>query len=86
RADHGSQADLPSWQATARQANPAFVLRNWVAQEIIQAAQDGDWSGVDDGLRIFTNPFDEHLDLPHRQHWRQSPPEWAHHLEVSCSS
>ncbi|MFZ9670147.1 MAG: protein adenylyltransferase SelO [Burkholderiaceae bacterium] len=85
-ADHGAQADLASWQATVRQANPAFVLRNWVAQEIIQAAQEGDWSGLHDGLRIFTNPFDEHLDLPHRQHWRQSPPDWAHHLEVSCSS
>ena len=85
-ADHGAQADLASWQATVRQANPAFVLRNWVAQEIIQAAQEGDWSGLHDGLRIFTNPFDEHLDLPHRQHWRQGPPDWAHHLEVSCSS
>ena len=85
-ADQSPQADVSAWQTGVRQANPAFVLRNWVAQEIIQAAQRGDWSGVHDGLRIFTNPFDEHLDLPHRQHWRQAPPEWAHQLEVSCSS
>ncbi|MFZ9102634.1 MAG: hypothetical protein ACO20B_02090, partial [Burkholderiaceae bacterium] len=89
QSDHGVQVSdqaLADWQAQRRQASPAFVLRNWVAQEIIQAAQDGDWSGLHDGLRIFTNPFDEHLDLPHRQHWRQGPPDWAHHLEVSCSS
>jgi len=85
-ADQSPQADVSAWQTGVRQANPAFVLRNWVAQEIIQAAQAGDWHALHDGLRIFTNPFDEHLDLPHRQHWRQAPPEWAHQLEVSCSS
>lgn len=88
-ADHGTQVSDPAlqdWQAQRRLANPAFVLRNWVAQEIIQAAQDGDWGGLHDGLRIFSAPFDEHTDLPHRQHWRQPPPDWATHLEVSCSS
>jgi uncharacterized protein YdiU (UPF0061 family) len=88
-SDHGSQVSNPAlvdWQAQRRRANPAFVLRNWVAQEIIQAAQDGDWTGLHDGLRIFSAPFDEHPDLPHRQHWRQPPPDWAAQLEVSCSS
>ncbi len=88
-SDHGvavSDQALAAWQARVRQANPAFVLRNWVAQEIIQAAQDDDWTGLRDGLRIFANPFDEHPDLPHRQHWRAPPPDWAAQLEVSCSS
>ena len=89
QSDHGAQFSdqaLADWQAQRRRVSPAFVLRNWVAQEIIQAAQDGDWTGLHDGLRIFTNPFDEHPDLPHRQHWRAPPPDWAAHLEVSCSS
>jgi len=62
------------------------VLRNWVAQEIIEAAQEGDWSALHDALVILSNPFDDHLDKPHRQHWRNPPPDWAAHLEVSCSS
>ncbi len=75
-----------AWQAALRRANPAFVLRNWVAQEIIEAAQEGDWSALHDALVILSNPFDDHLDKPHRQHWRNPPPDWAAHLEVSCSS
>jgi uncharacterized protein YdiU (UPF0061 family) len=84
--EQGSTDSIEAWQQSVRRANPAFVLRNWVAQEIIQAAQQGDWSALHDGLRIFSAPFDDHLELPHRQHWRQPPPDWAHHLEVSCSS
>lgn len=86
QVDHGQTESIEAWQQSVRRANPAFVLRNWVAQDIIQAAQQGDWSALHDGLRIFSAPFDEHPELSHRQHWRQPPPDWAHHLEVSCSS
>ena len=63
--------------------NPAFVLRNYLLEEAIRAAEDkGDFSKVHELLRQSTNPFDEEAHLA----FGSLPPDWAFDLCVSCSS
>jgi serine/tyrosine/threonine adenylyltransferase len=70
-------------QQAMRAVNPKYILRNYLAQEAIQAAQDGDFSGVNQLMAILERPFDEQ---PEHEHYAALPPDWASHLEVSCSS
>ncbi len=64
--------------------NPKFVLRNHLADTAIQRAQAGDFSEVERLLTVLQSPFDEHPDAPAA--YAALPPDWAQHLEVSCSS
>jgi uncharacterized protein YdiU (UPF0061 family) len=70
-------------RAAMRTTNPRFVLRNWVVQEAILAAEQGNDELVRDVFAAVRRPFD---DEPRFDHWASPPPEWAKHLEVSCSS
>jgi uncharacterized protein YdiU (UPF0061 family) len=63
--------------------NPKFVLRNHLAELAIRSAQQGDPNGVRDLLRVLQSPYDEH---PAHAEWAELPPEWARHIEISCSS
>lgn len=65
------------------QVNPRFVLRNWLAQVAIEKAQEKDFSEVARLLAVLEKPFDEQ---PGNEHYAALPPDWAAHLEVSCSS
>ena len=66
-----------------RQSNPKFVLRNHLAQTAIEKADLKDFSEVARLLRVLENPFDEHEDC---EDLAGFPPDWASHLEISCSS
>jgi hypothetical protein len=66
-----------------RRVNPKYVLRNWVAQEAIEAAQRGDYEVVETLRRLFAAPFDEH---PAMEQFAEPPSPAARHIEVSCSS
>jgi uncharacterized protein YdiU (UPF0061 family) len=63
--------------------NPKFVLRNHLAELAIRSAQQGDFSMVRDLLRVLQSPYDEH---PEHADWANLPPDWARHIEISCSS
>ncbi len=64
--------------------NPKYVLRNYLAQQAIERAeQERDFSEVDALLRLLQDPFDEH---PEHTHYAALPPDWASAIEVSCSS
>jgi uncharacterized protein YdiU (UPF0061 family) len=63
--------------------NPKYVLRNYLAQVAIEKAQNKDFSEVAKLLQILERPFDEQ---PENEHYAALPPDWAHELEVSCSS
>lgn len=63
--------------------NPKYVLRNYLAQIAIEKAQKKDFSEVTKLLRILENPFDEQDE---NEEYADLPPDWAQHLEVSCSS
>ena len=63
--------------------NPKYVLRNYLAQAAIEQAQNGNYSGVHKLLAVLERPFDEQ---PENESYAALPPDWAAHLEVSCSS
>jgi uncharacterized protein YdiU (UPF0061 family) len=64
--------------------NPKFVLRNWVAEVAIRAAEDkNDYTMLDNLLNILHNPYDEHLEF---DHFAATAPETYKNLCVSCSS
>ena len=63
--------------------NPKYVLRNYLAQVAIDKAQQKDFSEIARLLAVLERPFDEQ---PENEHYAALPPDWASHLEVSCSS
>ncbi|MFN7725490.1 MAG: protein adenylyltransferase SelO [Rubrivivax sp.] len=63
--------------------NPKYVLRNHLAETAIRRATEGDFSEVDRLLQLLHHPFDEHSE---HEADAGFPPDWAQHLEVSCSS
>jgi len=71
-------------RARMDRANPKFVLRNHLAETAIRQAREGDFSEVQRLLTVLHAPFDDHPQAPAA--YAALPPDWAHHLEVSCSS
>ncbi len=65
------------------QVNPKFVLRNHLAEVAIRQARGGDFSEVQRLLKVLQRPFDEQ---PEQSAYADFPPDWAQHIEVSCSS
>jgi uncharacterized protein YdiU (UPF0061 family) len=63
--------------------NPKYVLRNYLAQVAIEKAQQKDYSEIAKLLAVLERPFDEQ---PENEAYAALPPDWASHLEVSCSS
>lgn len=63
--------------------NPLYVLRNYLAQEAISAAEQGDYSVVRQLHEVLSRPFDEQ---PGMEAFTRRPPDWGRHLEISCSS
>jgi len=65
------------------QMNPKFILRNYMAQEAIEAAEKNDFLLLNTLLIVLTQPFEE---FPEHQKFANKPPKWAKDLEISCSS
>ena len=64
-------------------ANPKYILRNYLAQEAIQAAERGDFSALNTLVGVLKNPYAENEKY---KNFTEIPPEWAKKLEISCSS
>ncbi len=65
------------------QVNPAYVLRNWVAQFVIDEAEAGRTEAVHAVCEILRRPYDAHPEWAHLQ---QPAPAQYRGLSVSCSS
>ncbi len=69
-------------QGKMKLANPKFVLRNWMAQLAIDAAERDDYSIANELYELLKFPYDEQPE--HENKWFQKRPEWARH-RVGCS-
>jgi uncharacterized protein YdiU (UPF0061 family) len=76
----GGQAER---QRRMHAVNPLYVLRNYLAQQAIEAAEQGDYAPVRELHQVLGQPFTEQ---PGMQRYAQRPPDWGKHLEISCSS
>ncbi|MCL9783051.1 YdiU family protein [Vibrio sp. S4M6] len=66
-----------------RTHNPKYILRNYLVQQAIERAEEGDFSEVHRLASLLTKPFDEQ---PEYEKYASLPPEWGKKLEISCSS
>jgi uncharacterized protein YdiU (UPF0061 family) len=63
--------------------NPLYILRNYLAQRAIEAAEQGDYSEVRRLHQVLCKPFEEQAGM---EGYAERPPDWGKHLEISCSS
>jgi uncharacterized protein YdiU (UPF0061 family) len=61
--------------------NPKYVLRNYMAQLAIDAADKGDFNLIDELYKLLKKPYKEQ---PKHEKWFAKRPEWARH-KVGCS-
>ena len=84
RDEGAAPAELAS---RLRAANPKYVLRNWLSQTAIEAAESGDLGPLRRLFDVMQRPFDEQ---PEAEDLAQKRPEWARHKAgcsaLSCSS
>ena len=65
--------------------NPKFILRNHVAQRVIEKAEKGDYDDLNKVLNILLTPFDEHDETVFEGDYDTSILT-AYNICVSCSS
>ena len=65
------------------QTNPKYVLKNYMLQEAIVKAENGNYSMVEALLYIASHPYDE---LPEFEHFAGDTPEEYKNIGLSCSS
>jgi uncharacterized protein YdiU (UPF0061 family) len=78
-----SEADR---KALMNSVNPRYVLRNYMLQSAIDMAEQGDFSEVENLLKLIERPYD---DQPGMEKYARLPPAWAYRPGVcmlSCSS
>lgn len=63
-------------------ANPKYVLRNWMAQLAIDAAEKEDFTVANELSCMLKNPYSEQPE--YEEKWFTKRPEWARH-RVGCS-
>ena len=75
--------DFELMREVMKKINPKYVIKNYMLQEAIEEAKNGDFKLVNDLLNIAQNPFDEHKDF--ERYSKPTPPEHSN-LMLSCSS
>ncbi|GAC1600569.1 MAG: YdiU family protein [Ramlibacter sp.] len=78
-----ADVDAASAAASMLGTNPKYILRNYLGELAIRQAKLGDVSMVSTLLRLVQSPFAEH---PEHEDLAGFPPDWASHIEISCSS
>ena len=82
KREHSADADRA---LRMNRVNPKFVLRNHLAEQAIRDAQAGDFTELQRLQTVLQHPFDEQ-GAAETERYAGFPPDWAHSIEVSCSS
>jgi uncharacterized protein YdiU (UPF0061 family) len=80
---HSQSVSQAQRQANMKQHNPKIILRNYLAQQVIDRAQEGNFEMFHEFLQALKSPFD---DNPKHEKFAALPPNWGKELEISCSS
>lgn len=70
-------------QALMQAVNPCYVLRNYLAQHVIEAAEQGNAAPLEMLTLALQSPFTRNA---HFEHFDATAPAWASCLSISCSS
>ncbi|WP_409996473.1 protein adenylyltransferase SelO [Ferrimonas balearica] len=79
----GNPGTLSHWQAERARANPALILRTHLAQQAIEAAEQGDNGPLARLHRALCRPYDPE---PQYDDLRGDAPSWSQQITLSCSS
>ena len=79
KSEKQSDADR---KAAMNLVNPKYVLRNYMAQLAIDAADDADYSLLNELYEMLLKPYDEQSE---NEKWFVKRPDWARH-KVGCSA
>ncbi|MGB5325614.1 MAG: YdiU family protein [Pseudomonadales bacterium] len=66
-----------------QQNNPLYIPRNYLAQEAIEQADNGNYAALQKLLEVLSNPYREQAGC---EHYAEPAPAWSEQLEISCSS
>jgi uncharacterized protein YdiU (UPF0061 family) len=66
-----------------RQHNPHIVLRNYLAQQVIDRAEEGNFEMFHQFIEALKKPYEE---IDEYQKFSAPPQNWGKQLEISCSS
>ncbi len=82
-----SKEDNSDRKKMMNKINPKYVLRNYMAQLAIDAADNGDYTVLDELFQLLKRPYNEQ---PEKEKWFAKRPDWAKHKvgcsQLSCSS
>ena len=84
RVAPSSPASTAARAARMRAANPKYLLRNHVADSVIDPAQRGDFGPLRRLLAVLARPYDDHG--PDAAAWATGPPPERRGRQCSCSS
>ncbi len=70
-------------QTQMHAVNPLYMLRNYLIQIAIEAAEDGDDASLHKLHQVLSHPFTEQEGCAN---YAERPPQWGKHLSISCSS
>lgn len=70
-------------RAQMHAVNPLYMLRNYLIQIAIEAAEDGDYAPLHKLHQVLSSPF---VEQDGATEYAKRPPQWGKHLSISCSS